>query len=1050
MEIILTQLTDIHISSKKDLDILLPRVESIVGAISSTVRKPDETMIFLCITGDIAYSGLVEQYNLAKVFFDDLYDKLVERYYDMTIRYVFIPGNHDCDFTDGNSTVRNTLITNPNVDMSDESTIAICTSIQKNYYEFIQKYIDKGIAIGNIPNKIFTENIISDERLGKEKIYFHLFNTAWCSKKKEISDIKIYVPDDVDTKKSSDIVVTLMHHGTNWFDWKAKKVWDEYHKRFSDVILIGHDHTMDFIQATNYDKSTNYFVRGNQLFCTDFCEQSGFNVLKITLEDSMESFYTYSWDEKDNLYKRLGDIHQGKFVRNKYKNSKCSINDETMKWLDEIEVDISCRYKQEITLQDVYVFPVMQGDLEKKEKQKLLHEESEIINTIENKQYIEIDGAKEYGKTALLKMLFLKFYKLGKYPIIIMGSAIRSGDESAIDTLIRETYCRLYDNVQIEELLQKEKTHRVCLIDDYDSIILSDKTQKNFFEYITNQFGVVVVSCNKKNKIIDGVKNLETTDYIDEKFYSMSICPPRRFVKSKMVEKWLLLEDSSQDTTTIEFDKKMREKIEQIQVIIRSGYFSNTPLEFLLILSYLDAGNINTDYSRYSYIYECLIRDKINEVAENDTKTCLAYKTMLEILAYMLYENKEGTLFDEDYVMLAIKKYEEDYPPFRQGSISVLKKLVNVKIIEQKTGKIKFKHNYMYYYFVGSYINDILPQDKKDRFIKEIVSDLSSDLNYNIALFMAFAMNTEYSILPVIREQCNNLLVKFKDFKYEDQKTLLSKINENVLDKVNMIYQIPDNESIPEIQRKRRIRQDDLEQIEADEQNEHEESEESAKNNAEVIFGDFTKLLRLIQFSGDVLKNYSAKIKNEPRHNMIEIMGESNLKLIGCLCEAVSIETDMIIEHVENRAKNDTEDGRINKHDLIQSINDFIGIMWSRFIEINVDILTLCLDCDLLKDDVLGYKVKMNSAFFDMVYVEYLLAISDGSLPVTEISNCISGKKKLDSFSQNILERIIAKYLMNNQYNQKDKASVCAMFNFDYKKMYIEDKKLEAQGLIDD
>lgn len=1054
MDVVLTQLTDIHISCSNDVDILRSRVDSITGAIATTIRKANSTMLFLCVTGDIAYSGTREQYEYAKTFFDELYEKLMIRYSDMTINYVFIPGNHDCDFSDANSTVRNTLITNPNIDMSDDNTISICTSIQNNYFEFVQEYINRGIAFSTIPNRIFTENVISDERLGKTKIFFHLFNTAWCSKLKETTDMKLFVPEGIEDKASCDIVVTLMHHGMEWFGYTAKDVWEKYHKRFSDVIFIGHDHTMDFVHSINYDKSTNYFIKGNQLYSAELPDQSGFNVLKISIEDSVdedvETFYTYSWDADKKLYCRLGNIRQEKFVRNKFKNSKCSIKDEAKRWLDEIEIDISCRYKPVISLSDIYVYPVMQADLEKKEKYTMLHEESEIIDAIEYRRYIVVDGAKEFGKTALLKRLFIKYYEEEKYPIIISGSSIRSADEPVIDTLIRETYGELYENIQIEELLQFEKDKRICLIDDFDSIYLSDKTQKKFLEIITSQFGVVVITCNKKNKIVDGVRNLETTDYINNNFYEFEICPLRRHMKSKIVEKWLLLEDPSQDTNTVEFDKKMREKMDQIQIIIRSGYFSNTPIEFLLILSYLDTGNTNTDYSRYSYIYDCLIRDKINEVAGNDTKTCLAYRTLLEILAYMLYENKEGALFDEDYVLLAIKRYEEDYPPFKVGCVMVIKKLVEAKILEQKTDKIKFKHNYMYYYFVGSYIDDILPQDEKEAFIKDIISDLSLDLNYNIALFMAFRMNTEYSILPAIKGQSEQLLKEFKDFKYEDQKELLSKVNANVMDKVNLIYQIPENEVIPEIQKKRRIHQDDLDQIEFEGKEALKETEERAKRNFDVIFKNFAKLLRLIQFSGDVLKNYSTKIKNDPRHEMIEIMGASNLKLIGFLCDMVSIETDKIIELVETRAKMEAEDGQLNKQALIQLISDYIGILWTQFIEINVDNLAICLDCDLLKDDVLQYKTKMDSNFFDMVYIEYLLEISDGRLPVTEIKNSITGKKKMDSFSRKILEHIIAGYLMNNQYDQNDKASVCEMLHFDYKKMYIEEKKRVTQGLIGD
>lgn len=75
MDLIITQLTDIHIKQESDLDILLQRTNSIVGAIFEVARNIKETMLLICVTGDIAFSGTEEQYVMAELFFDDIYDK---------------------------------------------------------------------------------------------------------------------------------------------------------------------------------------------------------------------------------------------------------------------------------------------------------------------------------------------------------------------------------------------------------------------------------------------------------------------------------------------------------------------------------------------------------------------------------------------------------------------------------------------------------------------------------------------------------------------------------------------------------------------------------------------------------------------------------------------------------------------------------------------------------------------------------------------------------------------------------------------------------------
>lgn len=452
---------------------------------------------------------------------------------------------------------------------------------------------------------------------------------------------------------------------------------------------------------------------------------------------------------------------------------------------------------------------------------------------------------------------------------------------------------------------------------------------------------------------------------------------------------------------------------------------------------------MNADYSRFSYVYDCLIREKINDISDKDNKTALAYRTLLEILAYDLYSKDVGSIFDEQYVLEAIANYNENYPRLKGTSVKVIQKLVQYKILEEKNDRYKFKYDYMYYYFAGSYIVDILSPDERDKKTKEILSNLSSEKNYNIGLFMAYSVNPEHDILPKLQSISSELLSEYKEFKYEDQKDFLKKINSDVLEKLDKIYSIPENSEIPQIQENKKIRQDDIDEEKADK----EETEKKAKEDLDIIFTDFVKLLRLIEFQGDVLKNYTTKIKNQPRKNIIELMGNSNLKLIGFLCKRLSDQVDKIIEIVEKKTKEGKEDKIPEKDILLSLIKDFISILWSGFIEINVDNLAYCWDCDLLEDDIVAYKEKVQSAFFDMVNVEYKIRITDDKLPVDDIERCLTGKRKLGSFSKSIMKNIVASYLSSYQYDSKDKERVCNLLGFNYKKLFLEDQKNAALGL---
>ena len=1043
MDLIITQLTDIHIKQESDLDILLQRTNSIVGAIFEVVRNVKETMLLICVTGDIAFSGTEEQYILAELFFDDIYEKITNRYQGIYVQFAFIPGNHDCDFASKENKVRATVIKSSDIDMNDESTMEICTSIQANYFAFVNYYEKKKLASPNRKNSIFTQNVIINEELGKYIIKLQCLNTAWCSSLHEKKDMLFSVPENIGINGEDDIVITLMHHGENWFGWQGTENWEKYHKENSDIILIGHDHYSQFVQKTNYDSTTNYFIKGNQLYSTEEPDQSGFNIFKVNLQDNIEFFYTYSWNGK--LFERIIDSKARPFERNRFSKYRISIARELKERLEDIEIDISSKYKSPLLLSDIYVFPPLKGDsLNNSNKTQLYRGEKNIISIIQTKKKILVNGDKEYGKTALLKRLFMIFYGMDLFPVFIDVNDIKSADESTVNTLIREAYKSSYCNLNIDEVMQMENGKRVCLIDDFNETILSDKSLKAFLEYINTQFDIVILTENNRNSMVDAAKNLEANDFVNNTFYELDITELRRYGKSKIIDKWLLLEDPEQDVKSQEFDAKRREKMSQIQNVIKNGYFRNTPLEFLLVLSYMENSEaMNADYSRFSYVYDCLIREKINDISDKDNKTALAYRTLLEILAYDLYSKDVGSIFDEQYVLEAIANYNENYPRLKGTSVKVIQKLVQYKILEEKNDRYKFKYDYMYYYFASSYIVDILSPDERDKKTKEILSNLSSEKNYNIGLFMAYSVNPEHDILPKLQSISSELLSEYKEFKYEDQKDFLKKINSDVLEKLDKIYSIPENSEIPQIQENKKIRQDDIDEEKADK----EETEKKAKEDLDIIFTDFVKLLRLIEFQGDVLKNYTTKIKNQPRKNIIELMGNSNLKLIGFLCKRLSDQVDKIIEIVEKKTKEGKEDKIPEKDILLSLIKDFISILWSGFIEINVDNLAYCWDCDLLEDDIVAYKEKVQSAFFDMVNVEYKIRITDDKLPVDDIERCLTGKRKLGSFSKSIMKNIVASYLSSYQYDSKDKERVCNLLGFNYKKLFLEDQKNAALGL---
>lgn len=324
---------------------------------------------------------------------------------------------------------------------------------------------------------------------------------------------------------------------------------------------------------------------------------------------------------------------------------------------------------------------------------------------------------------------------------------------------------------------------------------------------------------------------------------------------------------------------------------------------------------------------------------------------------------------------------------------------------------------------------------------KKIFTDLSKELNFNIALFLAYDMSAEYEILPLIQAVSEELLVEYQNFEYAKQKDLLKKLEFDIDRKVEQIFNIPKNVNIPKIQEEKALKQYEVEELD-DTKMQSGKDEEMLEKETELdkMTLEFTKTIRIIEFLGDILKNYSSSIKRKPRIEIIKLMYNSSMKLMGALYESLNGMIDSIIEIVDEQAKEDKEEIAA-KSQFKMKINEFLSKFWGAFVGITVCNLGYSLQTDRIVDEIMDVKAEKNCIFFVMTSIDYLIRTQNGRLPVKEIEECIKGKNKLDAFSLSILSQNVATYLRNYQYNVNDKKAVCSLFNFSIKDIFIDEQK---------
>ena len=628
-----------------------------------------------------------------------------------------------------------------------------------------------------------------------------------------------------------------------------------------------------------------------------------------------------------------------------------------------------------------------------------------------------------------------------KFPVFLDISTINTADGEALNRIVEGKYRDTYKNIDANAIMQKAPEERICLIDNFEEIKLTDKSAKKVLQYFTGKFGYIIITRNHTLDILNPLNYVEMNDYIQETFSILVLQPTRRTSKERIINKWLVL-NGEYEEGSVAFDAKRKELNAQIQAVMKSNYFNKTPIDLLFVLSYLEQEHpTQLNYSRYSYVYDGLILNKLTALAEKHggrvSNNISVYTTILQKIAYKMYTDNINKYVKEEYVLGVILDYKEHHSYAKLKATDVIEWLIDFKFLECKDDTYKFKHSYMYYYFAGSYIENALRPEEKNQVIKNVFENIDDDVNYNIALFLAYKMNIEYQIIPLVKEFGEPLLKQYQDFKYDNIRKLIEEWGGDIEKKIERIYTVPQNEEIPVI-RNQKMEKLEEQEIKSDRDEENSQiAEEVRKTNSDVL-----KMSRYIDFMGNILKNYSGKMENGPREDGIDFIFKSVSKIIGSLCNFSMYMVDKIIEMIEEKIKEGDEEDIKFKSEFTEAIKATFARILFTFIEANLTGIAGSLESDILEENIASYCEMHNSEFVKMARLEYLIRISSIKLPVDEINALFKGKECLSEISQNILKNNIYNYLISFQYDAQDRRKVCNALEFNSKEILIQESKI--------
>lgn len=1043
-------LSDIHFRVDKKNSLLDKRKrlsEAIRSSIQITSNSNSENRIFFVITGDIAYSGKSEEYDIALDLMIEIEEEIKKELGEVQIEYIIAPGNHDCDFST-NTSVRENLLENIKYDSKiDEDFISSCTLVQQKFNDFVTMF-NKGYGINRIRN-------LHEYEIKNKRIVFQVFNTSWMSQKHEIQG-NIIIPIDVDgldevSIEDYDLAVTLFHHPLNWIEANNKIEFKELIEKTSDIIFTGHEHTPEFADIKTKDKYSNKYIAGGELQNNDNEQISRFNVMAIDLEERKEAYIEYSWDGE--MYNADKSVEWSEFKRNRYVNSKIIyINNVFKERIRDSGINLSKSGVDTIYLEDIYVYPNLEllpqkpsedmqasknDETKNKDEYKDEVKSKDVREFILNSDKILISGEEDSGKTALSKMIYNDFLDNGIIPLMINGADIKFRNEDKFkNTEIGKNFEKQYSRDMLERYKQLPKKQKAIIIDDFQKISPNDTLRKSILVALESMFEKIIILI-EDDLMLQQVMGFKETNKQLDKYKKYTIKEFGYKLRSELIKKWICLGVDMLQVNPEEIDQKCMDMENKIDIAMGKNLFPKHPIFILLILQQFETRRTLDTISSYGYLYESLIIDQLRRINKSVDEISMN-STYLSELAYYMFDNAIIYMEQSDIAEFT-DRYNKKYA-MRLNEGDIINKYLEANIFIEENKRYRFLYKYVYYYFVSKHLRDKINSDEIKAHIRNMSSKLYNEDYANIILFLCHLTKEDYIINEILTNS-RNIFVGFEPYDLENHYDFIKNMNDRISNVTYVDTEPQKNrEALLESRDQAAVASDMLEE-EYQDLEEYKEDDENIKNIMEI-----NKSYKTMQILGQIVKNYPGSLTADLKYQIT----------IECYCLALrtlSVFMRVINDNIEKLAEdlkelyleqNKGTEFREAEKELIREEAKKYILKFSEVVTVSIikkvsesvsnDKLSEIYKSIIADNDMISFKIIDISVKLD----------SQKSIPEADVLRL---NKELgdNSFSKNILNHLIVMYFYFYKCDIRVKQRVCKNLGISYKKMRIlEAKNTEA------
>lgn len=1026
MDFSIIHLTDMHIMESGNT--LLKKADAIFAACRSIISQSDKVVIV--ISGDIAYSGKVEEYDLASSFINKIRDA-VSNYTSDSVEVLCVPGNHDCDFSNVGK-VRSRLLSTVRYDEDiDSDTIDEICAVQKNFEKFASQYID--IDCKNLCMKKIVD-------FNKKKVAFNLVNTAWMSEMYETPG-RIVIPRNqmpLPSEENCDLSITISHHPYNWLHPDNCAEYISSIRSSTDILIMGHEHRRDLSDSSGESWNIKE-IRGKELQ-NGSDEKSEFAVYQFDNGFQNLTTYTFSW--QDDKYREI-DKKFEPFSRNTILCSSFGMpsNEFIKDYIEDPGMIINHFREEDIKLSELFCWPEIEmTDIQNDSNlNSSLKMGDQWTDTILNSNITILYGPSLVGKTSIAKMLYKKYLDKPQCCVLLEGSRLNTIVEKNLWEIIAQHYTEQYSADYKDDYKQLASEERILIVDSLDSIPYTDERRSKVITYLSRYAkNVIILSTDQISA------HLVCTKADIDSAYDINYYQIRHFGNRKryeLIRKWYYLR------TGALCDGVLDERIERARETIDSmigRYGSIVPSSPLFLISILQnfeaAAPASFSGSQYGYLYESLINKSLSTINNTDQSKTNIYINILSLAAFSLLKKKTDIFSKHEFEAIVGKVSKDKLLAIEPSN--VLDDIISSRLIKDiGEDTYSFKYPYIFYFFAGRYIAYNLSAHEVTEQLQYMIERLYNEKFGNIVIFICHFANS-LKIIEDLLLQSYSIYETTSEFDFDKHSELFEKANE-AIERVLDRKSIEDNSSVDANKNEYLQRRDEAGIQDGTETMVSDITDEEAQK--EEALSHLNAAMRTMDVLGQIIVNYPGDIDGHEKKLIIDEVHKLGMRITETLLTTLGSEEEDFVDIMVDDIKKRNPD--INKTELTTEVRTMFSLLMASFAYSMIKKTASSLNNESILRAI-NETFEESDSLSQVLIVQELKTNLLRKPDVSELIDLSRMWKKDNNkrFAHSILKMIVWYYLKYNKCKSEIRNRLCSEFAFSSTDMLIESAKNDSDS----